>query len=136
MRAVALFVCLLIGLAAPSARAGDDVSAAQAIIRSQEQAFARDDAATAYSFASPTLHAAFPDAEVFLSMVRRGYAPVYRHKSFEFGEGRALDGRIAQTVRIIDAEGNPWDALYTLEQQSDGIWKITGCVLKAIGQAA
>jgi len=136
MRAAALFVCLLIGLAAPPAWAGDEVSAAQAIIRSQEQAFARDDAATAYSYASPALHATFPDAEVFLSMVRRGYAPVYRHKSFEFGEGRALDGRIAQTVRIIDADGNPWDALYTLEQQADGSWKITGCVLKGVGEAA
>jgi hypothetical protein len=136
MRAFALFIGLLIGLAAAPARAGDEVSAAQAIIRSQEQAFARDDAATAYSYAAPALHATFPDADLFLSMVRRGYAPVYRHKSFEFGEGRALDGRIAQTVRIIDAEGNPWDALYTLEQQSDGSWKITGCVLKAVGEAA
>ena len=41
-----------------------------------------------------------------------------------------------QTVRIIDADGNPWDALYTLEQQADGSWKITGCVLKAVGQSA
>jgi hypothetical protein len=136
MRAFALFVCLLIGLAAPSAWAGDDVSAAQAIIRSQEQAFARDDAATAFSYAAPALHATFPDPDLFLAMVRRGYPPVYRHKSFEFGEGRALDGKIAQTVRIIDADGNPWDALYTLEQQSDGSWKITGCVLKAVGQSA
>jgi hypothetical protein len=136
MRAFALFVCLLIGLATPAAWAGDDVSAAQAIIRSQEQAFARDDATTAYSYAAPALHATFPDADLFLSMVRQGYAPVYHHKSFEFGEGRAADGKIAQTVRIIDADGNPWDALYTLEQQSDASWKITGCMLKVVGQSA
>ena len=136
MRVLLAVIALLIGLSG-SARAGDDdVTTAQKVIRSQEQAFAHDDAAVAYSFAAPALHKMFPDADEFMAMVRRGYAPVYRHKSFEFGEGRAADGRIAQTVRIIDTDGNPWDALYTLEQQSDGSWKITGCVLKAVGQSA
>ncbi len=135
MRAFVLLVALLISIVAP-AHAGDDVSVAQAIIRSQEQAFARDDADAAYSYAAPAIHAMFPDADEFMAMVRRGYQPVYRHKSFEFGEGRAAGGRIAQTVRIIDADGNPWDALYTLEQQADGSWKITGCVLKTVGQSA
>lgn len=135
MRAFVVLVAMLMSLVA-QARAGDDVTAAQTIIRSQEQAFAHDDADTAYSYAAPAIHRMFPDADTFMAMVRRGYAPVYRHKSFEFGEGRAADGKIAQTVRIIDADGNPWDALYTLEQQADGSWKITGCVLKAVGQAA
>jgi hypothetical protein len=135
MRALILLTALFVGLAVP-VRAGDDVAAAQSVIRSQEEALARDDAATAYSYAAPAIHAMFPDADVFLSMVRRGYAPVYRHKSFEFGEGRAADGKIAQTVRIIDADGVPWDALYTLELQPDGSLKITGCVLKPVGQAA
>jgi hypothetical protein len=135
MRAFAVLVAMLITLVAP-ARAGDDVTAAQVIIRSQEQAFARDDADAAYSYAAPAIHRMFPDADTFMAMVRRGYAPVYRHKSFDFGEGRAIDGKIAQTVRIIDADGNPWDALYTMERQADGSWKITGCVLKAVGQSA
>jgi hypothetical protein len=140
MRAFAVVIALLIsfvaGLASP-ARAGDaDVATAQTIIRAQEQAFAHDDANVAYSYAAPAIHAQFPDADEFMAMVRHGYVPVYRHKSFEFGEGRAADGRIAQTVRIIDADGNPWDALYTLEQEADGSWKITGCVLKAVGEAA
>ena len=60
-----------------------------------------------------------------MAMVRGSYAPVYRHKSFEFGEARVADGRIAQRVRIVDAEGVPWEALYTLEQQADGSLKIT-----------
>jgi hypothetical protein len=71
-----------------------------------------------------------------MAMVRRGYAPVYRHKSLEFGDGHAADGKVALQVRIIDAEGLPWDALYTLELQPDGSLKITGCILKAVGQAA
>jgi hypothetical protein len=129
-----LLVAFLIGLSAP-ARAADDVATAQAIIRSQVEAIGRDDAATAFSYAAPGIREMFPQAEIFLGMVQRSYAPVYRHKSFEFGEARVSDGTIAQQVHIIDADGMPWEALYTLELQPDGSVKITGCVLLKVGQA-
>src|SRR5271156_5435036 len=134
MRAFVLLAALLIGLAAP-ARAADDVAAAQIIINSQVEAFSRDDAAAAYSYAAPAIQSMFPQADIFLSMVQRSYAPVYRHKSFEFGEARAADGRIAQRVHIIDADGRPWEALYTLEQQGDGSFKIIGCILLKAGES-
>jgi hypothetical protein len=134
MRALVLLVAFLVSLASP-AFAADDVAAAQAAIRSQAEAFGRDDAATAYSYAAPTIQGMFPQAEIFMRMVQQGYAPVYRHKSFEFGEGRVADGQIAQRVHIIDAEGQAWKALYTLEQQPDGSVKITGCTLLKAGQA-
>ena len=133
MRAFALLTVLLISLAQP-ARAGDDVAAAQNVIRAQEQALVHDDAATAYSYAAPEIHGLFPQADIFMSMVQRGYPPVYRHKSFEFGESRTEGGWIAQHVRIVDANGEPWDALYTLERQPDGSLKITGCTLLKAGQ--
>ena len=57
-------------------------------------------------------------------------------QDFEFGEGRAASGQIAQRVHIIDANGEAWEALYTLERQSDGSLKITGCTLLKAGQAA
>src|SRR5882757_11430918 len=107
MRPLALLLAFLIGLAAP-ARAADDVAAAQGVIRSQVEAFSRDDAATAYSYAAPAIQDVFPQADIFMSMVRQSYAPVYRHKSFEFGEARASGGTIAQRVHIIDADGVPW----------------------------
>jgi hypothetical protein len=134
MRALVLLVALLIGLAAP-AFAADDVAAAQSVIRAQEQAFGRDDPAAAYSHAAPAIQGIFPDAETFMAMVRNSYAPVYRHKSFEFGEARTADGKIAQRVHILDADGVPWEALYTLEVQPDGSLKITGCMLLQAGQA-
>jgi hypothetical protein len=135
MRLVILLTALLIAFAAP-VRAGDDIAAAQTIIRSQTEAFERDDAAAAYAYAAPAIQGIFSQADTFMSMVRRSYPPVYRHKSFAFGEARIEDGRIAQQVRIVDADGLPWDALYTLEWQADGTLKITGCVLKAVGQPA
>jgi hypothetical protein len=134
MRVLILLAALLIGTSAPAC-AADDVAAAQSVIRSQEQAFGRDDPAAAYSHAAPAIQGIFPDAETFMAMVRNSYAPVYRHKSFEFGEARVADGKIAQRVHILDTEGVPWEALYTLEIQPDGSLKITGCMLMA-GQAA
>jgi hypothetical protein len=134
MRALVLLAVCLIGLAAPT-RAGDDVAAAQAVIRSQAEAFSRDDAETAYSYAAPAIHDMFPQADIFMSMVQRSYAPVYRHKSFEFGEARASNGTIAQRVHIVDENGEAWEALYTLEQEPDGSVKIIGCVLLKAGQA-
>jgi hypothetical protein len=134
MRALILAVALLIGLAAPAC-AADDIAAAQATIRAQAEAFGRDDAAAAYGYAAPAIQGMFPQAEIFMNMVRNGYAPVYRHRSFEFGEGQVSDGAIAQRVHIIDADGVAWEVLYTLEQQPDGSLKITGCSLLKAGQA-
>ena len=133
MRALALLVVFLIGFG--SAAFADDVAAAQSVIRSQVQAFGRNDAAAAYSHAAPSIQQIFPQADIFLQMVQQAYPPVYRHKSFEFGEARAADGRIAQRVHIVDANGETWEAMYTLEQQPDGSLKITGCSLLKAGQA-
>jgi hypothetical protein len=118
MRALVLVIAFLIGFASPSC--ADDVAAAQSVIRAQEQAFSRNDAAAAYSHAAPEIKQLFPQADIFMQMVQQGYAPVYRHKSFEFGEARSANGRIAQRVHIVDDNGEAWEAMYTLEQQSDG----------------
>jgi len=134
MRALILTLAFLMSLVAP-AGAADDVATAQTIIRAQVDAFGRDDAATAYSYAAPAIRSIFPQADIFLGMVQQRYAPVYRHKSFEFGEAQVSGGKIAQRVHIIDADGEAWEALYTLEQQPDGSVKITGCVLLKAGQA-
>jgi hypothetical protein len=133
MRAAALLLAVMLGLTAPAF--ADDISAAQSVIRAQEQAFSRDDAAAAYSHAAPEIRQLFPQADMFMQMVQQGYAPVYRHKSFEFGEARSAQGRIAQRVHIVDDNGEAWEAMYTLEQQSDGSLKITGCSLLKAGQA-
>jgi hypothetical protein len=133
MRSLLVFIWLLLGNL--FAFAADDVAAAQSVIRAQEQAFGRDDAASAYSYAAPAIKEIFPAPDIFMSMVERTYAPVYRHKSFEFGDSRTEGSWVAQRVHIIDANGEAWVALYTLEQQGDGSYKITGCTLLKAGQA-
>jgi hypothetical protein len=134
MRAAILLLALLLGLTAP-ALAADDIATAQGVINSQAEAFSRDDAATAYSYAAPAIREMFPQADIFMFMVQHSYAPVYRHKSFEFGEARVADSQVAQRVHIVDANGEAWEALSTLERQADGSLKIIGCQLLKAGQA-
>jgi len=133
VRAIVLLFVFVFGLAAPAL--ADDVAAAQSVIRAQAQAFVRGDAAAAYSHAAPEIRQLFPQADIFLQMVQQAYPPIHRHKSFEFGEARSVGGRIAQRVHIVDDNGEAWEAMYTLEQQSDGSMKITGCSLLKAGQA-
>lgn len=132
MRRFALLFSFLMLCASPAS--ADDVTTAQSVIRSQAEAFARDDAVAAYSYAAPEIRERFSQADIFLRMVQNQYAPVYRHRSFEFGEARIADGKISQLVHIVDGDGVPWDALYTLEPQADGSLKIVGCTLIKIGQ--
>jgi hypothetical protein len=132
MRLAVLLITLLLGIAPALA---DDIAAAKDEIRAQEQAFGRGDATAAYSYAAPIIKQIFPAPDVFMSMVENSYAPVYRHRSFEFGETKVDGDWIGQHVHIIDANGEAWEALYTLEQQPDGSYKITGCSLLKAGQS-
>jgi hypothetical protein len=132
MRALLVLIWVLLG---SSHLFAADVTAAQDVIRAQEQAFGRDDAASAYSYAAPAIKKIFPAPDIFMSMVEKAYAPVYRHKSFEFGDSKVEGNWIAQRVHIVDANGETWVAFYTLEQQGDGNYKITGCTLLKPGQA-
>ncbi|MGJ4890073.1 DUF4864 domain-containing protein [Bradyrhizobium sp. HKCCYLR20261] len=125
---------LLLSLWAQSASAAD-AGAAQSVIRAQEQALARDDGATAYAQAAPEIQALFPSIEIFMSMVKSGYPPVYRHRSFEFGAAQVEGDSVAQRVHIVDPDGQAWEALYTLQVQPDGSLKITGCSLLKTGQS-
>src|SRR5689334_7042239 len=133
MRIAAVVVALSLAFGSLAARA-DDVTTAQGVILAQEQAFVHDDATAAYSYAAQAIKQIFPTPDIFMSMVQNGYAPVYRHKSFEFGESKSEGNWISQHVHIVDANGEAWEALYTLEQQADGSYKITGCSLLKVGR--
>jgi hypothetical protein len=102
----------------------------QRIITSQLNAFNTDDGAAAYGFAAPAIKRMFPSSETFMSMVQKGYPPVYRRQSYSFGRiGNEMGGAPTQHVTIIDVNGKAWTALYAMERQPDGSWKIVGCQL-------
>jgi Domain of unknown function (DUF4864) len=138
----ALAVLLLISgfaLCSPSARAADtpsdlpqaDRGAIRSVIDGQMGAFHSDDAPAAFAFASPSIQAQFGDAGVFLDMVRRGYQPVYRPRSYAFGPLVEMQGQPVQKVELVGPDGQRGLALYFMQHQSDGSWRINGCVLTA-----
>lgn len=121
-----LFLCV----AGPAA--ADDAArvAARATITRQVEAFGRDDAPAAYAQAAPAIRDLFPNADLFIGMVRNQYRPVYRHRSFVFGEGRDTGAdSVVQSVAIQDEYGVDWTAEYSLARDADGQWRITGCRL-------
>lgn len=127
---VLLVLLLILGVSAPARAASDaDQTAIQNIIERQLQAFSADDAATAYSFAAPGIKAMFPTEDIFMEMVRRGYPQVYRPRSHAFGELKESSTGLQQYVDIVDDSGVGWTAVYTVAQQPDGTWKITGCYI-------
>ena len=121
-----IFVVSTATISHAQSQATDDI---QKTIESQLFAFQADDAVTAYSFAAPNIQSIFPTPDRFMTMVKRGYQPVYRPQSYAFGEQRPLNGQMAQEVQLIGPQGDSWTALYTLQQQSNGDWKITGVQL-------
>jgi ketosteroid isomerase-like protein len=135
---VRAIVSILFALAfAASANAADltqdDRNAVQAVISAQIEAFRKDDGPRAYGFAAPVIQQIFPSVADFMAMVRNGYKPVYRPQSFRFGVAEVDGlGRTVQHVVIVGPDGKTYEALYTMERQPDGTWKIAGCVLVAL----
>jgi hypothetical protein len=120
MRVLLVFFLVLGLTGAAGAFSESDRAAIESTIERQLQAFLADDAATAYSFAAPGIQAMFPTQDVFMDMVRRGYAAVYRPQSYAFCKLEETAAGMQQIVDIIDSEGVQWTALYTLAQQPDG----------------
>ena len=108
---------------------------AQALIEKQLDAFSRDDAAGAYAEASPEIQSVFPDPDAFMAMVRRGYAPVYRHRSVEFGPAAVEADTIRQEATFVDGQGKVWKAMYRLSRGPNG-WRISACWLLEDGASA
>jgi hypothetical protein len=114
---------------AQSAVLPEDARAVRAVIEAQLDAFRKDDAAGAFSLATPGIRETFGSPENFMNMVRSSYAVVYRPTSVAFEAPVVIDGQIVQPVRMTDAEGRAWLAVYPMQRQPDGSWRTNGCQL-------
>jgi len=119
----------------PAAGAGDaavnsaDAAAIRAVIANQLDAFLKDDGTAAFAYASPTIQKIFGDPDTFMEMVRTGYQPVYRARGVEFRDLGTVDGRLIQQVYMVGPDGVPVLALYEMQRQPDGSWRINGCAI-------
>jgi len=106
----------------------EDAAAIRAVISEQLDAFARDDGPRAFSLATAGIRAQFGTPEAFMEMVKSEYAVVYRPKSVRFEPPELIEGQIIQPVRMTDAEGRTWMAIYPMLREG-GRWRTNGCLL-------
>ena len=130
-RRFALAVAMFAALFAASASAEDATPLvdAKALVTRQLDAFAHDDAAAAYALAVPELKTMFADSDGFMAMVKDKYAPVYRHRSADFGDPVVDGDNVAISATLVDNDNQVWTAVYKLAKQPDGQWLIGGCLL-------
>ncbi len=115
------------------AHADADKDSIRSVIESQLNAFAADDGSKAYSYAAPIVQQAFPTVEMFMTMVTKGYPPVYRNTARIFGDVFQDGlGRPAMRVVLTGQDGKRYEAVYSMEKQQDGTWKIAGCTVLVI----
>ena len=116
-----------------SAFAGDaEIRSAQGTIDAQLKAFQAGDGALAYSYAAPNVKRIFPTVDIFMGMVESGYQPVRKPRNYAFGKVQEMSATsIAQQVLILGPDGKDYEAVYTLELQPDGVYRITGVSLRA-----
>ncbi len=106
--------------------------AIRSVIEQQIAAFARDDGVAAFSYASPNIRALFGSPEAFMSMVKAGYQAVYRAQQLTFKRTRARHGQIVQGLVVVGPDGLPVLAVYFMERQPLGDWRIDGVQMLAL----
>lgn len=128
----ALFAFAFFTAACPALAGDAEVKSAQGAIEGQLKAFLAGDNEVAYSYAAPNVKRIFPTLDTFMSMVTSAYQPVYRPRNYAFGIVQELStSSIIQQVMIVGPDGKDYEAVYTLELQPDGKFRITGVSLRA-----
>jgi hypothetical protein len=133
LRGVSALFCSCLFLAAASpARAQPTVAssewkAIQRVIAQQRAALIAGNDRKAFAYATPAIQAEFGDPTSFMAMVQTGYSALLTARYVEFLEGAVIDGAVIQPLRLIDSDNTVRVALYTMEKQKNGTWRISGC---------
>ncbi len=106
-----------------------DRNAIQLVITQQIKALASEDNAAAFAMTAPEVRRQFPGADAFAEMVRKGYEPLLRNQSTAFLEAAIIDDDVIQPMRIVVRDGTVLIALFSMERQSNGDWRVFGCQL-------
>ena len=103
--------------------------AIQRVIGEQLKALKASDGAKAMTYSVPGIRQQFGTPERFLRMVREGYSELLEARSSTFLEGAIVDGITIQPLQLVMPDNTVMVALYTMEKQKDGAWRIAGCVI-------
>lgn len=119
-------------------REGDDdtKAAIKQVIEAQIEAFQKDDGEMAFGFATENIRTLFGTPERFLTMVRTSYGQIYRPRSVEFRRLLIVRGEPIQEVFFVGLDLTTMLALYRMEQQPDGSWRINGVLVANTSEQA
>lgn len=106
-----------------------DWNAIRAVVTDQRDAIVAGDARRAYAYAAPGIRARFGDPATFLAMIRASYAQLADARDARLLDGAVIEGRVIQPLQLVMPDNAVWVALYTMERQRNGHWRISGCVL-------
>jgi hypothetical protein len=101
----------------------------QLVIDDQLKALKAGDGAKAMSYAAPGLRKQFGTPERFMRMVREGFRPLLDARSVAFLDGAVIDGITIQPLQLVLPDNTVVVALYRMERQKDGVWRVAGCVI-------
>lgn len=137
MKRMLVVISLLLGVAAPwfskaSPMDGldmDDATAIHAVVQSQLDALAEDDAVSAFALATPATRIQIGSPDNFLRLIKEQYSPIYRHQRALFSKPEVVNGDTIQMVRLTDGDSHVWLAIFRMQRESGDGWKIDGCQL-------
>ncbi|SLN60640.1 hypothetical protein AQS8620_02741 [Aquimixticola soesokkakensis] len=101
------------------------MSAPEAVVREQLEAFDTRDVARAWSHASDTIKGLFGSIETFARMVEQGYPPIWDSAGARLIGERAEGGRQIVEMAVTGENGREQVFEYTLIETAQG-WKIDG----------
>jgi hypothetical protein len=103
--------------------------AIQQVIDDQLKALKAGDGTKAMTYSVPGIRQQFGTPERFLRMVREGYSALLVARSSTFLQGAVIDGATVQPLQLVLPDSSVVVALYQMEKQKDGRWRIAGCVI-------
>jgi hypothetical protein len=101
----------------------------RAVVTAQREALVAGDGERAFGYASPALRRRYRTAQAFMRMADEGYRPLVAARYVEFLEGAIVEGSTIQPLRLVMPDGTVLVALYEMEEQRGGSWRIAGCVI-------
>jgi hypothetical protein len=99
------------------------------VVAAQREALVAGNGERAFGYATPALRRQYGSAEAFMRMVREGYQALVDARYTESLEGAVIEGSTIQPLRLVMPDGAVLVALYKMERQRDGSWRIAGCVI-------
>ena len=132
LAATALAASALPANAAPpghSALQPAEWAAIKEVIGSQLLAMKAGDGTKAMTYSVPGMRRQFGSPERFMRMVRDGYGALLTARDSTFLEGAVVDGITLQPLQLVLPDNSVVVALYRMEKQKDGAWRIAGCVI-------